>query len=159
MVLNPLILRNSLSSKKEAHQVVTVSERVYAHREKNTLLGLRCYPIAIVYFSFHEDHDDKEKRDRRRRPPRDDLRDLKVETSKLDGNLNIERYLDWVQYLERIFELKEHNDEKSFNMSILRMKGYATVWHENLKRNRGREGKFKIKTWFKLKNHIDKRLI
>jgi len=41
-------------------------------------------------------------------------RDLKVKTPKFDGNLNLENYLDWVQAIERIFELKGYHDEKSF---------------------------------------------
>jgi len=64
----------------------------------------------------------------------------------LDGNFNLKRYLDWVQPMERIFELKEYNDEKSFKMVILKMKGYASLRHEVLKRNRVRKAKAKIRT-------------
>ena len=38
----------------------------------------------------------------------DDLQDLKVEAPKFDGNLNPKSYLDWVQALERIIELKDY---------------------------------------------------
>ena len=66
-------------------------------------------------------------------------------------------YLDWVQALERIFELKDYNGEKSFLFAILKLKGYASLWYEDLKKTRAREVKSKIKTWFKLKKH--KRLL
>jgi len=59
--------------------------------------------------------------------------------------------------MKRIFELKQYNDEKSFKLVILKMKGYASLRYENLKRNRAGEAKFKIKTWCKLKKHMDKR--
>ena len=88
-----------------------------------------------------------------------DLRDIKFETLKFDGNLNPENYPDWVQALERIFELKDYNDEKAFKLAILKMKGYASLWYEHLKKSRAREAKSKIKTWSKLKKHMDKRCL
>jgi len=39
------------------------------------------------------------------------------------------------------------------------MKGYASIWYEHLQKNRAREAKFKIKTWLKLKKHMDKRFL
>jgi len=50
--------------------------------------------------------------------------------------------------------LKEYNDEKS-----LKLKGYASLWYEHLKKNRAREAKAKIKRWSKLKKHMDKRFL
>ena len=61
--------------------------------------------------------------------------------------------------MERIFKLKEHKDGKAFNLVILKMKGYAFLSYENLKRNREREAMSKIRTWFKLKKHVDKRFL
>jgi len=51
-----------------------------------------------------------------------------------------------VQAIERIFELKEYNEEKSFKLAILKLKGYASPWDEHLKKNRAREAKSKIRT-------------
>ena len=63
-----------------------------------------------------------------------------------------------VQSMERIFKLKEYNDEKAFKLIILNVKGYASLLYENLKRNRGREAKSKIKTWSKLKKNMEKKV-
>jgi len=60
------------------------------------------------------DLDDEERQARRRRPPRDDLKDLKVEALKFDDNLNLENNLDCTQAIRRIFELKEYNNELFF---------------------------------------------
>jgi len=65
--------------------------------------GRSVSPMNIEYSSSHADFDDEESRARRRRHPRDDLRDLKVESPKFDNNLNLEKYLDLVQVLKRIF--------------------------------------------------------
>jgi len=115
---------------------------------------LPCSPYWLS--SSHEDFDDEEGIPRRLRHRRDDLWDLKVKAPNFDGNLNLENYLDWVQALERIFELKYYNDEKA---SILKMKGYASLWYEHLRKSRAWEAKSKIKTWSKLKKHMDKRFL
>jgi len=46
----------------------------------------------------------------------------------------------------RIIELKEYNDEKAFKLVILKLKGYALIWYEILKKSLTRETKSKIKT-------------
>ena len=104
--------------------------------------GYDAHPLDIKYSSSHEDFKQEGGRPRRRRHPRGDLRDLKVKTTEFDGNLN----LDWLQTLERIFQLKDYNDEKAFKLVILKMKGYALLWYDHLKKSRAREAKSKIKT-------------
>jgi len=61
--------------------------------------------------------------------------------------------------MEMIFKLKEYNDEKVSNFAILKTKGYASLWYKNLKRNRAREPKSKIKIWSKHKKHMVKRFL
>jgi len=58
-----------------------------------------------------------------------------------------------------IIEIKEHNDEKAFKLVILKLKGYASLWYETLKKNRARKTKSKIKTWSKLNKHMEKRFL
>ena len=56
--------------------------------------GYDVNPIVIIYSSPYEDFNDEEGWPRRRRHPRDDLRDLKIDPTKFDGNFNPENYLD-----------------------------------------------------------------
>ena len=121
--------------------------------------GYDVNPIDFTYFSSHEDFDDEEWGPIRIRHQRDDLKDLKVEALKFDENLNLKNYLDWVQAIERIFEFKEYNDEKSFKFTIIKLKGHASLWYEHLKKSRASEGKSKFKTWSKLKKYMDKRFL
>jgi len=51
-----------------------------------------------------------------------------------------------VQVIGRILELKEYSDEKAFKLVVLKLKGYASLWYETLKKSRVRETKSKIKT-------------
>ena len=78
---------------------------------------------------------------------------------EFDDNLNLEDYLDWVQAIKRIFELKEYNDEKSFKLVIPKLKGYASLWYERLKKSRVREAKSKIETWSKVNKYMGKRFL
>jgi len=63
---------------------------------------------------------------RRRRHPWDDLGDLKIKALKFDENLNLKNYLDWVQSMERVIELKDYNLE-IFKLAIRKMKGYVSL--------------------------------
>jgi len=49
-----------------------------------------------------------------------------------------------------------YNDEKAFRLAILKMKGYASLWYEPLKKNRVREAKSKIKALSKLMKYMEK---
>ena len=117
--------------------------------------GLDVTPIDIAYSSSHDDHEDRGNLGRGH--PRDDLGDLKIEAPEFDYNLKSENYIDWVQAIERIIKLKEYNDEKAFKLVILKLKGYASLCYETLKKNRARETKSKVKTWSKLKKYMEKR--
>ena len=77
----------------------------------------------------------------------------------LMATLNRKNYIDWVQAIERIIELKEYNGEKALKLFILKLRGYASLWCETLKKNRVRETKSKIMTWYNLKKHLEKRFL
>jgi len=79
-----------------------------------------------------------------------------LEAPKFDGNLYPESYLDWVQAIQRIYELNDYDDETTFKLATLKLKRYASLWYENLKKNRAREAKSKIKTLSKFEKHMDK---
>jgi len=89
----------------------------------------------------------------------DDLRDLKFDPPEFEGNLNPKNFLEWMQSIERFFEIKEYSDEKAFKVAILKLKKYASLWYENIKRQRIRDGKSRIKTWSKLKRLMTKRFL
>ena len=69
----------------------------------------------------------------------DDLRDMKFNPHEFEGNLNLEPYREWIQALERFFEIKEYSQEKAFKISILKLKKYAFLWYENMAKEQGRQ--------------------
>jgi len=86
---------------------VKVSERWGPHHWE-----LDINPIDITYSSSLEDYEHRGVKGRSHLS--DILRDLKIETPKFDDNLKPKNYLDWAQTIERIFKIKEYNDEKAF---------------------------------------------
>ena len=46
---------------------------------------------------------------RRRRVPRDNLKDFRIEVPEFDGSLKPKDYVEWVQPIERIIEIKVYS--------------------------------------------------
>jgi len=60
-----------------------------------------------------------------------------MEAPKFDGNLKLKNYINWVPAIERIIKLKNYNDQRAFNLAILKLKGYVSLCYENLKEELG----------------------
>ena len=118
----------------------------------------RVEPHSVHTSSSHEDEPPRRER-RPLGPPVDDLRDLKFDPPEFEGNLYPKAFLEWMQSIERFFEIKEYLDDKAFKIAILKLKRYASLWYENLKRQRSKDGKPRIKTWSKLKRLMTKRFL
>ena len=67
--------------------------------------------------------------------------------------------IEWIQALEWIFAFKGYSDEKAFKVAILKLKGIASHWYENVRRQRAREGRTRMKTWSKLQKLMTKRFL
>jgi len=96
---------------------------------------------------------------RRKIMHRDDLKDHRIEAPEFNGCLKPEDYLEWVQAMERIIEIKCYSRGKAFKLAVLKLKQYALLVYKNLKRTRALEGKPLVKTWVKLKKHMDRRFL
>ncbi|XP_074292223.1 uncharacterized protein LOC141619091 [Silene latifolia] len=80
---------------------------------------------------------------------------LKVEIPDFFGSLNPDDLLEYIRDVEKIFEFKNYyNDAKACKVVVLKLKGYASLWYDNLKNQRLREGKEPIKSWSKLKKKL-----
>ncbi|XP_074313537.1 uncharacterized protein LOC141648716 [Silene latifolia] len=86
-------------------------------------------------------------------------KDVKVEIPDFHGSLNPEDLLDWLRSIERVFEFKNYDDRKAFKVAILKLKGYASLWYENMKHQRIRDGKEPVRSWLKLKKKLKEKFI
>jgi hypothetical protein len=49
--------------------------------------------------------------------------------------------------LEKYFDYEEIDDEKKVKNAMIRLKGHATLWWDDLQSDRRRKGKSKINNW------------
>jgi len=95
------------------------------------------------------------------RPQRQSFRDndVKVDIPDFEGKLHPDEFVDWLQTVERVFEYKEIHKEKKVKIIAVKLKKHASIWWENLKTKRAREGKSKIKTWEKMRRELSKKFL
>lgn len=94
-----------------------------------------------------------------RRRKFDDDRGLKVDLPEFNGSLDPNGFIDWLHEIERVFEFKGYNAEKKCKVAILKFKEYASLWWENTRKKREREGKARIRSWEKLRRVLKKRFL
>jgi len=82
---------------------------------------------------------------------------IKVDIPEFEGRLQPDDFIDWVCTVERMFELKDVLDDKRVKLIAIKLKKLASIWWENLKRQREREGRSKIKTWDKIRRELKRK--
>ncbi|XP_020683447.1 uncharacterized protein LOC110100337 [Dendrobium catenatum] len=107
---------------------------------------------------FHQDSSSEEGDSRRRhRPVRPTFRDdggIKIDLPEFEGRLDPDEFLNWIHTVERVIEFKEVAADRIVKLVAIKLRKHASLWWENLKRNRTREGKSKITDWDKMKKEL-----
>jgi len=154
--------QNYQALSQEVTNMSTELREVLAHLRRDPGGGRGRTPRGVSP-SSHSSSSHEELRPRRERrltrQPNDDLRDMRIDLPEFEGNLNPDLFIEWIQAIERFFEIKEFSDEKAFKVAVLKLKSYASLWYENLKKQRSREGKSRIRSWSKLKKLMSKRFL
>ncbi|KAJ0800640.1 putative nucleotidyltransferase, Ribonuclease H [Helianthus annuus] len=90
-------------------------------------------------------------------PPPNQLADplrslgLRTEIPEFEGKLLPDDFLDWIQTVERIFDLRDIPDHLKVKLVAIKLKKYASLWWENVQLQRYRAGKHKVTSWDKMK--------
>ncbi|XP_062001678.1 uncharacterized protein LOC133718811 [Rosa rugosa] len=79
---------------------------------------------------------------------------MRTEIPEFYGGIQPEEFLDWLGVVEEIFELKEVPEKKRVSLIATRLRGHASAWWLQLKKQRVRQGKKKITSWDKMKKHM-----
>lgn len=108
-------------------------------------------------FGLDEESSDEDYAPRRQPQVREG--DVKIDIPEFDGKLQGDVFLDWLYTVERIFDFKEYSEERKVKLVAIKLKGYASLWWENLKRERNREGRRPIRSWEKMKRELRKRFL
>src|SRR5688572_11965576 len=98
------------SANTPTNQPTTSQEDIELMKQKITYLTdqLKRY-MHLQHRVIREDNEshDEEEDIQSRRTRREERFDFKVEIPEFDGNLDPENFLDWMQTIERVFDLKE----------------------------------------------------
>jgi hypothetical protein len=71
----------------------------------------------------------------------------KVDIPVYEGNLDVEKLLDWIRALDTYFDYEDVEEDKKVKHVVTRLKGHATLWWDELQADRRCKGKQKIKIW------------
>jgi hypothetical protein len=72
---------------------------------------------------------------------------VKMDIQVYEGNLDVEELLDWIRDLDTYFDYEDIEEDKKFRHAIMRLKGHASLWWDELQVDRHCQGKQKIKSW------------
>ncbi|GJZ14964.1 hypothetical protein Tco_0550641, partial [Tanacetum coccineum] len=81
---------------------------------------------------------------------------LKVNIPSFNGTLAVEDFIDWLAEVDRFFEYMEIPEDQRVRLVACRLKGCASAWWERSQVKRYREGKQPIRTWYRMKQLLQK---
>ena len=61
---------------------------------------------------------------------------MKVELPSFNGNVSIEKYLDWISEVEKFFDYMGTTDDKQLCLVTYKLKGKAFSWWDHVQLNR-----------------------
>jgi hypothetical protein len=64
-----------------------------------------------------------------------------------EGNLEVEELLYWIRAMDKYFDYKDIEEDNMVKHAVIRLKGHASLWWDDLQAKRRRNGKQKIKNW------------
>ena len=130
---------------------------VLAHLRGDHERNLRSASLS-AHSSSHKEVRPREKR----KQPRQQvelIKDINLDPPEFGESLNPNLLIEWIRTLEWIFAFRGYSEEEAFKVAILKLKGIASLWYENVQRQRAREGRARIRTWSKLHKLMTKRFL
>ena len=85
--------------------------------------------------------------------------DLKADIPMYEGRIQPDEFIDWLNTVERVFDYQDVPEEEKVKIVAIKLKKHASIWWEQLKMKRAREGKSKIRTWEKMKKELRKKFL
>ncbi|PKI68935.1 hypothetical protein CRG98_010671 [Punica granatum] len=147
--------------RRQVQQLLQQLEHLQARNRDETRHGLDVGEVGEVNPFHDEDSDSSTERASPRLGRRNRFEDygVKVDIPDFEGQMHPEDFIDRLATVERVFDFKNISEEKNVKLVAIKLKKHASVWWENLKRLREREGKRRIVTWEKMKRELKKKFL
>ncbi|KEH43904.1 hypothetical protein MTR_1g105095 [Medicago truncatula] len=62
------------------------------------------------------------------------MNDMKVDIPDFEGKLQPNKFVDWLQTIEHVFDYKEIPEEQKVKIVAVKLKKHGLIWWENIKR-------------------------
>ncbi|OMO69839.1 reverse transcriptase [Corchorus capsularis] len=82
-----------------------------------------------------------------------------VEIPEFDGRGQPDDFLEWLHTVERIFQYQDVPENKQVKLVAIKFRKHASLWWENLRMQRERKGKEKVRTWDKMVRELKKKFL
>jgi hypothetical protein len=69
----------------------------------------------------------------------------KMDIPVYEGSLNAKEFLDWIRALNTYFDYEDIKEDKKVRHVVMKLKGHAALWWDDLQADRSSKGKQKIK--------------
>jgi hypothetical protein len=66
---------------------------------------------------------------------------VKMDIPVYEGNLDVEDLIDWIRDLDTYFDYEDIEEDKKVKHAVMRLKGHATLWWDELQADRRCQGK------------------
>ena len=90
---------------------------------------------------------------------RDQNLNIKVEIQHFTGEEQPKEVLDWLNEAEKVFEFLNLPKNKKVKLMVIKLKGYASSWWQQVQMTRVQSGKGKIKSWTKMQQQIQSQFL
>ena len=84
---------------------------------------------------------------------------MKVDIPDFEGKMQPDDFIDWLTTVEQIFDFKDVLENRKVKVVAIKLRKYASIWWEHLKRQREREGRECITTWAKMKRELKRKYL
>ena len=82
-----------------------------------------------------------------------------MEVAPYDRKLDINVVLDWISNIEKFFEYENTPNNRKAKITIIKLKGHASLWWKHLQIDRQTRGNEKIMTWPKMVNKVKNKFL
>jgi hypothetical protein len=83
----------------------------------------------------------------------------RIDIPMYEGNLDIEKFLDWIREMDKYFDYEYVDEEKRVKHVVTRLKGHASLWWDEIQDEKTSKGKKKMKSWDRMVTKLKDKFI